>query len=127
MINYLFYRIYEYWKNTGYKDIVDLVTPLFAGFLISLNILVINAFLSKLRIIPFLLGHRYILLGTLFVITLSAFLHYRNNKGRILTEFLNEPKPKARRKSRLVTAYVLLSFASLVAVSLFRRGQIWEL
>ena len=57
MFDYLYYKLYQASLKSSLRDIPEFLAPIFLGGLISANILVISAFLSKIGLVPFLFSN----------------------------------------------------------------------
>ena len=55
MFDYLYYKLYRATITGSLHDIAQYMAPLYLGALINMNIIVVNAFLAKIGVLPFFL------------------------------------------------------------------------
>ena len=125
MINYLYYKLYQASLKSSLHDIPGFLAPLFLGGLISVNIVVISAFLAKMDLMPFLFANH--IQGGIFAIMVIVLtgIYYRNKRYKsILKKYSKEGNKERIRGNVIVAVYVLISFASIFAVAFFRPGYI---
>lgn len=124
MFNYLYYKLYQASLKSSLRDIPEFLAPVFLGGLISVNILVVSAFLAKLDLLPFLFSKGnwaglFALMNIIF-----AFSYYRKKRYRLILKKYSQENEKARIQGNIIVAvYVTLSFLSIFIVALFKPGK----
>ncbi|KIC94436.1 hypothetical protein OI18_12585 [Flavihumibacter solisilvae] len=125
MIDYLYYKLYQATLKSSLNSIPHLMAPVYLGGLISANILVLNAFLAKIDVFPFLFSGTPT--GGIFAILLiiAAIIFYRKDKReRILDKYSQEKNSERIRGNVIVAIYVSLSFILIIAVAFFKPGKL---
>lgn len=124
MINYLYYKLYQASLKSSLKAIPQILAPLFLAGLISINFLVINAFLAKLNLLPYLFLN--VAYATSFVVILISILLIYFNKTRyeaILQRFSQEDRRRRIIGNIAVGLYVSVSLLSIFAVAFFKPNE----
>jgi hypothetical protein len=125
MLNYLYYKLYQVSLKSSLKDTPGLMTSISFGGLISLNILVVNAFLAKINLLPFLFSDKIQAGIFVFVIILFTMLYYNKRRYRLIQMKYSQENNKERIKGNIIIAlYVSISFLSIFAVAFFRKGKL---
>ncbi|MDS1031960.1 hypothetical protein RDV77_04895 [Porphyromonadaceae sp. NP-X] len=125
MLNYLYYKLYQASLKSSLKDTPGLMTSISFGGLISLNILVVNAFLAKINLLPFLFSDKIQAGIFVFVIILFTMLYYNKRRYRLIQMKYSQENNKERIKGNIIIAlYVSISFLSIFAVAFFRKGKL---
>lgn len=125
MFNYLYYKLYQASLKSSLRDIPEFLAPVFLGGLISANTLVLNAFLAKLDLVPFLFANRA--QGGIFalVVIVLTMLYYRKGRYQPILKKYSQESDKARiRGNAIVAIYVGVSFLLIFAAAFFRPGKI---
>ena len=125
MFNYLYYKLYKASLKSSLRDIPEFLAPVFLGGLISINILVLSAFLAKLDIVPFLFKNHIHGGIFAFVVIVLTMLYYRKECYQpILKKYSQESENERVRGNIIVAVYVAISFLSIFAVAFFRPGKL---
>lgn len=125
MLNYLYYKLYQASLKSSLKDTPRFMTSISFGGLISLNILVVNAFLAKINLLPFLFSDKIQAGIFVFVIILFTMLYYNKKRYRLIQMKYSQENNKERIKGNIIIAlYVSISFLSIFAVAFFRKGKL---
>lgn len=123
-MSYLYYKLYQAVLKGSLRDIPRFVTPVFVAGLISVNIIVLNAFLAKVQLLSFFFSQKLAALLLIICSILAAILYYNGPKvDEILKKFSNESKAERQRGNFLVWVYVTISFISIFLVAFFRPGK----
>jgi hypothetical protein len=83
ILDYLYYKIYRATLIGSAKDIAEFVAPLYLAGLISLNLLVLGAFLRKINLLPIFFQSKkqvIIFMICLFAISITLFLYKKDIK-----------------------------------------------
>jgi hypothetical protein len=125
MLNYLYYKLYQASLNSSLKDTPEFMTSISFGGLISVNILVIYAFLAKINLLPFLFSDKIQAGIFVFVIILFTMLYYNKKRYRLIQLKYSQENNKERIKGNIIIAiYVIISILSIFAVAFFRKGKL---
>lgn len=125
MFDYLYYKIYQAVLKGSLRDIPRFVTPVFLAGLISINLLVLNAFLTKIDIVPFLFSNKIAAALLVLMLMLVALIYYRGYKSdSVLNKYSQEGRTERIRGNVIVWVYVILSFLLIYAVAFFRPGKL---
>jgi len=125
MFNYLYYKLYQASLKSSLRDIPEFLAPVFLGGLISINILVLSAFLAKLDIVPFLFrNHIHGGIFTFVVIVLTMLYYRKECYQPILKKYSQEGENERVRGNIIVAVYVAISFLSIFAIAFFRPGKL---
>jgi hypothetical protein len=125
MFDYLYYKIYLAVLKGSLRDIPRFITPVFFAGLISANLLVINAFLAKIDVMPFLFSNKMAAAVLVVMLIVLALVYYRGSKSdNILKKYSKEGNSERIRGNVIVWIYVTLSFLSIFAVAFFRPGKL---
>jgi len=125
MLNYLYYKLYQASLKSSLKDIPDFMASVSFGGLISVNVLVLNAFLAKMDILPFLFSNK-IQVG-IFVITTILFpmIFYTKKRYKLLQKKYSIENNAERKKGNIIVIiYISISFLSIFAVAFFKPGKL---
>lgn len=125
MFDYLYYKLYQATLKGSLGDIPQFITPFFFAGLISVNLLVINALLAKMDIMPFFFSNKK-QAGVLFavLIVLTYFYYSRARSNRLMERYITESKASRIKGNIIVSVYVAFSFLSIFAVAFFRPGKL---
>lgn len=124
-MNYLYYKLYQAVLKGSLRDIPRIATPVFLGGLISVNLIVINAFLAKFDIISFFFSNKKYAGIFAAILIFLAFIYYGDIKTNHLLEKYSQENNKERiRGNVIVSIYVAVSFLSIFAVAFFRPGKL---
>lgn len=126
MFDYLYYKIYQAVLKGSLRDIPRFATSVYCAGLISVNLLVINAFLAKIDIIPFLFPNKMAVTVLVVILIIGALIYYYwgGKSNDILKKYSQESKPERIRGNVIVWVYVILSFLLIFAIGLFRPGKL---
>lgn len=125
MFDYLYYKIYQAVLKGSLRDIPRFITPVFFAGLISTNLLVINAFLAKMDIIPFLFSNKMAAAVLVVMLIVLALIYYRGSKSdNILKKYNQESNSERIRGNTIVWIYVTVSFFLIFTVAFFRPGKL---
>ena len=106
-------------------DIAEFMAPVYLGGLIFANILVVNGFLTKMDILPFLFSNRYQAMLCSVLLIILAMLYYRKKQREAILEKYAQESNKARIRGNIIVAvYVGISFLSIFAVAFFKPGKL---
>ncbi|WP_158280872.1 hypothetical protein, partial [Pararcticibacter amylolyticus] len=106
-------------------DIPEFIAPVFLGGLIGANLLVINAFLAKINLLPFWFSSNQQAGGVSLILIVLMVLFYRKDKRKkILKKYSQESNKERVRGNIVVAIYVALSFLLIFVVAFFKPGQV---
>lgn len=122
MFNYLYYKLYRAAMLSSLRDTAEFTATIFWGGLIGANLFVINGFLAKINIMPFLFSNKYQAGFFGFVCILLTSVYYMGKKRyKLIIEKYSQENDKARIKGNAILAiYVAVSFLSIFAVAFYR-------
>ena len=126
MIKYLYYKLYRASLKSSLHETAEFTATIFLGCLITINIIVISAFLAKIDVLPFLFSSKE--QGALFcftsiVLTNIYFLRKKRYKT-IVKQYAQETDKKRIQGNIIVGIYVVVSFLLMFAVALFKPGKL---
>lgn len=125
MLNYLYYKLYQAIIKGSLRDIPQYIAPVYLGALICANILVVNAFLAKIDIMPFLFFNRTQSSMICIGLIILTVIFYNNKRRDALLELYSKESNRSRiRGNIIVSIYVAVSFLSIFAVAFFRPGKV---
>jgi hypothetical protein len=125
MLNYLYYKLYQATLKGSLRDIPQYMAPVFLGVSICANILVINAFLAKIDVMPFLFSNKKQAAWICVILIMLAILYYnKSRREAILKKHSHESNKSRIRGNIIVSMYVAVSFLSIFAVAFFRPGKL---
>jgi hypothetical protein len=125
MFDYLYYKLYKATLKGSLRDIPQFVTPVFLAGLVSVNLLVINALLAKIDVMPFLSSNRMRAVALTIVLSVLAFVYFKGERSnRLLKKYAAESKSQRIRGNVIVSIYVAVSVLSIFAVGFFRPGKL---
>lgn len=125
MFNYLYYKLYQASLKSSLSDIPDFMTAVSFGGLISVNILVISAFLAKIDVMPFWFSSKEQAGGFAFVVIVLTKFYYRKERYRLIIKKYSQENDKERIRGNVIVAiYVVLSFLLIFAVAFFKSGKL---
>ena len=125
MFNYLYYKLYQASLKSSLSDIPEFLAPVFLGGLISVNILVISAFLAKLDILLFLFSNNTQAgIFALIIIVLTIFYYRKKRYKPIIKKYSQESQKERVRGNVIVAVYVALSFLLIFVVAFFKPGKL---
>ena len=100
------------------------IVPIFFAGLLSINILVINAFLAKIAVISYFFPSKIQVIGLIIVLMTVSFTYYRKVLAvTIVQKYDSESRSKRIKGNIIVVCYVIISFLAIFAVAFFRPGR----
>jgi hypothetical protein len=126
MFNYLYFKLYRAAKLSALKDTAEFTATIYLGGLISANILVISAFLSKINVLPFLYSNKNEAGLFAFILVVISSIYFLSNKRYkvIIKKYSQETERERKRGNAIVAIYVALSFLLIFAVALYKPGKL---
>lgn len=125
MINYIYYKLYQAVLKSSLNDIPEFIAPVSLGALLSANFLVLNAFLAKIDMMPFLFSNKYQGGLSSFLFIILCLYSFREEKRKsIISKYFDESKSERIKGNLMVAAYVSISFLSIFLVAFFRPGKL---
>lgn len=125
MFDYLYYKLYQASLKSSLRDIPEFLAPIFLGGLISANILVISAFLSKIGLVPFLFSNSNQGGIFAFILIVITMLYYNKSRYKpILIKYSQESEKERIKGNIIVALYVIISFLLIFLVAFFRPEKL---
>jgi hypothetical protein len=125
MINYLYYKLYQATLKSSLAEIPEFLAPIFLGGLICNNFIMLNAFMSKLDLIPFLFANKVQASIFSIITIILIMLYYKKERYQPILKKYSKESEKERIKGNIIVAvYVTISFLSIFAVAFFRAGKL---
>lgn len=125
MIDYLYYKLYQASLKSSLNDIPAFLASIFLGGLISVNVLVISAYLSKIDVLPFLFSDsRQASIFCFCLVILLMLIYSKKRYRKIVKKYSKEDEKQRIRGNIAVAVYVAISFLSIFAVAFFKPGKI---
>lgn len=124
MIDYLYYKLYVASLHSSLRDIAQFVAPVYFGGVVSANVLVLNGFLAKANILPFLFSNSKQGAGFALVMIIVAFIYFRKKHEHIIEKYSHETNRERVKGNIIVSIYVALSFLLIFAVAFFRPEKL---
>ncbi len=125
MFNYLYYKLYQATLKGSLKDVPQFITPFYFAALISVNILVINAFLAKVGVMAYFFLNKKLAIVLVLLLVGIAYIYYNKSRTDALIEkYIKESNSKRIKGNIIVSMYIAISFLSIFAVAFFRPGKL---
>jgi uncharacterized protein YacL len=125
VFDYLYYKLYQASLKSSLRDIPEFMAPLYLGGLLSVNILVISAFMTNLNLAPFLFSNKeHAIILTLILIVFALIYFRKNRRELILIKYSKEKKKERIRGNIIVSIYVALSFLLIFAVAFLKPEKL---
>lgn len=125
MINYIYYKLYQASLKASLNDIPAFLACIFLGGLVTANVLVICAFLTKIDLLPFLFsGSRQASIFSVCWIIIFTFIYRKKRYMKIIKKYSKEDEKQRIRGNIAVAVYEAISFLSIFAVAFFKPGKI---
>jgi hypothetical protein len=126
LIEYYYYRLFTYFEKSSVKEISRFSAAVFVGVTISINLIIINALLAKLEILPFLLKSKsHAVIFIFSTIVLSSLYFLINNKcNDLIKKYSTENFEERKRGNLLVVSYIIVSFLLIFLVAFFKPGKL---
>lgn len=125
-MDYLYYKLHRVMLKSSMKDIAEYMAAVAMGGLFGVNLVVINAFLAKLDMVPFLYRSSAVGGGfTVLLMLVIGFVYLNGKKYVEINEKYHEESDSDRVKGNLIVAlYVTISFVSIFLVAFFKPGYL---
>src|SRR4030095_3661518 len=125
MIDYLYYKLYNAFLKSSLKDIPNLTASASLGGLLGLNIIVINAFLAKMGLCPFLFKSSKLGGWLNAALILLALLYFTGKRRELIfKKYTHESEASRKKGNAIVWVYVILSVALIFAVAFYKPGKL---
>jgi hypothetical protein len=125
MVHYLYYKLYQVSLKSSLKDIPHIAAIAWLGGLLAVNIIVVNALLSKTIGIPFLFSTpKQGGLFVAFLISLLALYFRKDKRASILERYSLESDQQRKKWNIIIAIYIALSFLSIFAVAFYKPGDL---
>ena len=125
MFDYLYYKLYQASLKSSLSDIPQYTAPIYFGGLISANLLVLNAFLAKFDLMPFLFSSGVGGISFVALLIVLTILYFRKDRSnRIVEKYSGENKSQKIKGNAIVAIYVAVSFLLIFAIAFFRPGKL---
>lgn len=123
--DYLFYKFYRAHLR-GWGDIAHVGAVISVGIAISINILVIGAFLRKIDLLPtFFANKRQVIIFTLCLFATSfIFFMAKGRYKNIIAKYEHESEYNRKKGNLIVLLYVIISFLLIFVVAFYKPGKI---
>ena len=125
IINYLFYKLYRANLVGSLKGIAPFAAVCHLAGLLSVNLLILYAFLRKIDFAPQLMSSgKQVGFFALFMIVSFAFIFfYKDRYKSVISLYINEPESLRRRGNVKTWIYVTISFGAIFLVAFFKPGK----
>ncbi len=125
MLNYLYYKLYQAVLKGSLKDIPEFIAPVYLGGLIGINFIVINAFLAKMNLIPFVFTNPKQGSFLIAFLIILAFIYFGKAKREtVIKKYEVETNRQRIKGNAIVSVYVGISFLLIFAVAFFKPGYL---
>lgn len=125
MLNYLYYKLYQFALRSQLWDISEFAAPVFIGGLISVNILVLNGFLANIHVLPFLFSKGKPVSAFVIMLIIFSMIYFRKKRRVAILEKYAQESNKARIRGNIIVGiYVAISFLSIYAVAFFKPDKL---
>jgi hypothetical protein len=124
MLHYLFYKFYRAAERTSLYDIAAFAASAWLAGSISINLLTLDAMLSKLDIWKSVLGNEYrMIFFMLFTVSsFSLYFFYRKKYKQIVNHYSKESEIERKKGNLFAWAYLILTILMIFVVGLFKPG-----
>lgn len=125
IIDYLYYKLYQASLKSSLRDIPEFMASVYLGGLLSVNILVISAFIRNLNLAPFLFSSKEQAAILTLILIVFAIIYFRKKRRElILIKYSKEKKEERIRGNIIVSVYVALSFLLIFAVAFLKPEKL---
>lgn len=125
MLNYLYYKLYQVVLKGSLKDIPEFIAPVYLGGLIGINLIVINAFLAKMNLTPFLFtSPKQGSFLIVFLIIVTFIFFGKTKRETVIKRYEVETNARRVKGNAIVSVYVGISFLLIFAVAFFKPGYL---
>ncbi len=123
ILDYLYYKLYHASLKSSLKDIPEFFAVIYLGGLLCVNLLILNAFLTKIHIGHFLFTNSKLGGGLcILIIVLLGFYYRKQKRETVLQRYASETNKQRIRGNVIVSIYILLSFVLIFVVAFWRVG-----
>jgi uncharacterized membrane protein len=123
MMHYLYYRIYQAALRGSLRDVAHIVSPIYFGCLMGLNLIVFYLWLVKVGIIPYIFPSAKaggVVVLVCIIGSLFYFTQYRREV--IVNRYSSEQIRSRRRRGSLVVLYLIISILLIYFIGLYKPG-----
>jgi hypothetical protein len=123
MLNYLYYRIYQAALRGSLRDVAHIISPIYFGCLVGLNLIVLYLWLVKIGVVPYIFPSAKAGGGVVLVCILGSLFYFtRYRREIIIDRYSSEQIRSRRRRGSLVIIYVIVSILLIYVVGLYKPG-----
>ena len=123
MLNYLYYRIYQAALRGSLRDVAHIVSPIYFGCLVGLNLIVLYLWLVKIGVVPYIFPSAKAGGGVVLVCILGSLFYFTRYRREIIIDRYSSEKARSRRRrGSLVIIYVIVSIILIYVVGLYKPG-----
>lgn len=125
MVNYLYYKLYQASLRSSLGNIPGFLASVFLGGVISVNIIVISAFLAKIELLPFLFSNKQQGGGFTLILIVLTMIYYGKKRIRAIIKKYSQESNKQRIQGNIIVSiYIAISFLLIFAVAFFKSGKL---
>lgn len=126
IFNFFFIMLYKGFLKSSIPEFPRFFASAVYGLLVTLNIVVVFAFLSKIDLILFPFEPKYLILVLQFILTSIIFAYFSNSKIKSLLLQISKEKFLKKRKfyNFAFIIYLILSVILLFIGPLFKPGYL---
>lgn len=126
MLGYLYYKLYKSYSKKNVGGTPEIVSAIILTCLLSLNIMMINIFLAKVNIIPFLISNskQAAVIYTLIILLTMLVIFRKSKREIIFKKYSQESQKDNLRGNIFVIIYISLSMIMFFVVCNFKPGYL---
>lgn len=123
MMHYLYYRIYQAALRGSLREVAHIVSPIYFGCLVGLNLIVLYLWLVKIGLVPYIFPNAKAGGGVVLVCILGSLFYFTRDRRKIIIDrFSSEQIQSRRHRGSLVVVYVIVSILLIYVVGLYKPG-----
>ena len=125
VLDYLYYKLHQATLKGSLKDVANIASSAYIGSLIASNTLVINGFLAKIFVMPFLFSDSRFAATFCLILIIITKLYYNKKREKIILEkYSSETNMLRVRGNIFISLYVALSFLLIFAIAFYKPGHL---
>ncbi|HET9745822.1 MAG TPA: hypothetical protein VFP97_08920 [Chitinophagaceae bacterium] len=125
MLNYVYYKLYQAALKSSIKEISHIAAACWLGGLICLNVIVINALLTKtISFHWFFKNYKTAGWVALIVIMLLILFFTKEKRSAIIEKYSKESNTQRIRGNIIISIYIALSIILIYVVAFYKPGKL---
>ncbi|NSL85438.1 hypothetical protein ECE50_001255 [Chitinophaga sp. Mgbs1] len=117
MIDYLYYKMYRAFLLSYLRDIPHTSARIYLPGLLYVNVLILNALLSRLHVLPFIFYNTGIAVSVCLLLITFSFAYFSDDKSLSVVERYEDETDEQRvNGNKRVISYVILTLLSVLVI-----------